>query len=103
MASRLRTPLTIAIPPPRWQLASVVLVPSLPCEAQEAGSESSGPDVTLVLLLLVAALLWVTMLSSIALQIGGAEPGVESTYWWMGDDAKQKAKKGASTKARALD
>ena len=34
------------------------------------------------------------MLSSIALQIGGAEPGVESTYWWMGDDAKQKAKKG---------
>lgn len=42
----------------------------------------------------VAALLWVTMLSSIALQLGGAEPGVESTYWWMGDDAKQKAKKG---------
>ena len=36
MASRLRSPLTIAIPPPRWQLASVVLVPSLPCEAQEA-------------------------------------------------------------------
>ena len=32
----LRTPLTIAVPPPRWQLASVVLVPSLPCEAQEA-------------------------------------------------------------------
>ena len=42
----------------------------------------------------VAALLWATMLSSIALQLGGAEPGVESTYWWMGDDAKQKAKKG---------
>jgi len=35
----------------------------------------------------VAALLWFTMLSSIALQLGGAEPGVESTYWWM-DESK---------------
>lgn len=39
-------------------------------------------DLQLVLLLLLAGLLWLTMLSSIFLQLSGADPGVESTYWW---------------------
>ena len=42
------------------------------------------------------------MLSSIVLQMGGAEPGVESTYWWMGaDEPKRKAPR--PPKARPLD
>ena len=43
------------------------------------------------------------MLSSIALQLGGAEPGVESTYWWMGDQSKiPKAPKALASKGPQL-
>ena len=52
-------------------------------------------------LLVLAAILWLTMLSSIGLQLGGAEPGVESTYWWMGAaDGKSLGKTSRSSKRK---
>ena len=70
-------------------LVPASLVAGLPnsCAADDATSTLMPP------LLVLAAILWVTMLSSIGLQLGGADPGVESTYWWMGgreEDGKGK-------------
>ncbi|CAL1152271.1 unnamed protein product [Cladocopium goreaui] len=109
MAFRLRHVAHLpTMPPLSLGSSGLVVLPSLPCGAEEvASASSSGPDTTLVVLLLVAALLWFTMLSSIALQLGGAEPGVESTYWWM-DESKMSQvpkplKKGDHSRARSLD
>ncbi|CAL1161327.1 unnamed protein product [Cladocopium goreaui] len=91
MAFRLRHVAHLPTMPPLSLVSSgLVVLPSLPCGAEE-----------------VAALLWFTMLSSIALQLGGAEPGVESTYWWM-DESKMSQvpkplKKGDHSRARSLD
>ena len=79
-----RKPVPLSLP--SWLVATM----PLPCTAEDTTSALMPP------LLVIAALLWLTMLSSIGLQMGGAEPGVESTYWWMGgkeDDGRRPKKK----------
>ena len=78
--------------------ASLTLIVATPlsCNAEDATSALIPP------LLVLAAILWLTMLSSIGLQLGGAEPGVESTYWWMGvaEDGKSRGKSSKSSKRK---
>eukprot|EP00931_Biecheleriopsis_adriatica_P046393 TRINITY_DN26635_c0_g1_i1.p1 TRINITY_DN26635_c0_g1~~TRINITY_DN26635_c0_g1_i1.p1 ORF type:complete len:153 (-),score=24.37 TRINITY_DN26635_c0_g1_i1:21-479(-) len=53
----------------------------------DGGAEGGG--FLLKALLLMAGILWLAMLGGIGLQLGGAEPGVESTYWWLSPEAAQ--------------
>ncbi|CAE7312536.1 unnamed protein product [Symbiodinium sp. CCMP2592] len=88
-------------PRPRQRLcltapASLIVAAPLSCNAEDATSALMPP------LLVLAAILWLTMLSSIGLQLGGAEPGVESTYWWMGaaEDGNSRGKGSKSSKRK---